>query len=89
MPKASQVKSYSVGEHEGSAQRKPQGPARWGRVVVMPSPIFGLYGCGESSVKNSQILAYWKHKNWDHGQPPGRGEPTQANGCAFYYRLQL
>ena len=33
------VKNWSrvtpPGEHEGSAQRKPQGPARWGRVVVM------------------------------------------------------
>ena len=27
--KSSQVKSYSPGEHGGSAQRKPQGPARW------------------------------------------------------------
>ena len=36
---SSQVKSYSPGGHEGSAQRKPQGPARWGRVV-------GLH-CGE------------------------------------------
>ena len=26
-----QVKSYSPGEHEGSAQRKPQGPQRIGR----------------------------------------------------------
>ena len=34
-PSTSQVKSYSSGEHEGSAQRKPQGPARWGRVVGM------------------------------------------------------
>ena len=33
--KSSQVKSYSPGEHEGSAQRKPQRPARWGRVVGM------------------------------------------------------
>ena len=29
------VKSYSPGGHEGSAQRKPQRPARWGRVVGM------------------------------------------------------
>jgi hypothetical protein len=28
-PGSSQVKSHSPGEHEGSAQRKPQGPARW------------------------------------------------------------
>ena len=33
--KSSQVKSYSPGGHEGSAQREPQGPARWGRVVGM------------------------------------------------------
>ena len=32
---SSQVKSYSPGEHEGSAQHKPQGPAWWGRVVGM------------------------------------------------------
>jgi hypothetical protein len=35
IPRTSQVKSYSPGDHEGSAQRKPQGPARWGRVVGM------------------------------------------------------
>ena len=29
------VKWYAPGEHEGSAQPKPQGPARWGRVVGM------------------------------------------------------
>jgi hypothetical protein len=29
----SRFKSNSPGEHEGSAQRKPQGPARWGRVA--------------------------------------------------------
>ena len=32
---SSQVKGYSPGEHESSAQREPQGPARWGRVVGM------------------------------------------------------
>jgi hypothetical protein len=34
---SSQVQSYSSGEHEGSVQRKPPGPARWGRVVDMHS----------------------------------------------------
>ena len=32
---AIQGKSYSPGEHEGSAQRKPQIPARWGWAVGM------------------------------------------------------
>ena len=32
---SSQVKIYSPGEHEGSAQRKPQGPARWGGLWVV------------------------------------------------------
>jgi hypothetical protein len=29
-----QVKSYSPGGREGSAQRKPQGPARWGGQLL-------------------------------------------------------
>ena len=33
------ARSYYPGGHEGSAQRKPQGPARWGRVV-------GMHACG-------------------------------------------
>jgi hypothetical protein len=33
------VKNFSTGEHEGSAQRKPQGLARWGRVVGMHAAV--------------------------------------------------
>ena len=52
----SQVKSRVTppGEHEGSAQRKPQGPARWKRVVglwVCIQRPQQLYGPCEMSIR--------------------------------------
>ena len=55
----SQVKSYSPGEHEGSAQRKPQGPARWGRVVgVHAAPPEALWAArDELTCAGAELLA--------------------------------
>ena len=57
--KSSQVKSYSPGEHEGSAHCKPQGPARWGRVVGMhaaaPAALWAAWDectCGRCAVSS-------------------------------------
>ena len=56
---SSQVKSYSPGEHEGSAQRKPQGPARWGRVVAMhaAAPAASWAAWDECTCAGSALLS--------------------------------
>ena len=45
--------------HEGSAQRKPQGPARWGRVVGMheaaPAALWTAWG--ECTCAGAALLA--------------------------------